>query len=269
LKETTMTTTKVSMLLAMAVLATASLNATVMAQRTGSPATRYSKVIVRRTEVPNQAQKVAGVISFPDACKLMAPYKQWMIGANSTGFLYPKSSWNGPASKSYNLKGLVLRKFLQYEKQGAGRGINIGWTDDASASTATKRAKWFFSRKSNSTKPIVYGEPLSLAWGNSKNSFVKYSHRTVGANLDWSNSPSQEWAILGGTPGQPVQRGKDWVIIYNLKNKQPLIYFDRTVGGDIGWPDSKTWEDQAWAKLKKHVTMENAATVMMLIASRL
>lgn len=25
----------------------------------------------------------------------------------------------------------------------------------------------------------------------------------------------------------------------------PLIYFDRTKGGDIGWPDSKTWSEAA------------------------
>ena len=199
----------------------------------------------------------------------MAPYKQWMIGANKTGFLYPKSDWNGPASQSYNLKGLENRKFLQYEKQGWAYGINIGWTDNASADTATAKSKWFFSRQSNSKAAIVYGEPLAMAWGNSKNSFIMYGHRTIGINLDWTSKPAYEWAILGGTPGQPVRRGVDHVILYNLKNKQPLIRFNRTKGGDIGWPDSKTWKDQAWDKVKKHVTMENVAKALLLAGGAL
>ena len=48
-----------------------------------------------------------------------------------------------------------------------------------------------------------------------------------------------------GHPGRKarrdVKRGEDWVIIYNLKHKRPLMYFDRTKGGDIGWPDSTSW----------------------------
>ena len=168
-------------------------------------------------------------------------YKQWMIGANSSGFIYPKSSWKGPADRNYNIKGSVIKKFLQYEKQGTGRGINLGWTDNASAKTAAKRSKWFFSRSSNADHPIRYGERLALAWGTGKTPFIKYANRNVGINLDWSKSPSYEWVIRGGKVGQPVKKGKDWVIIYNQKHKQPLMYFNRTAGGDIGWPDSKTW----------------------------
>lgn len=205
--------------------------------------------------------------TFEEACILMAPYRQWMIGANSTGSLYTKPSWNGPATSSYNLKGLINKKFLQYEKQGAAGGINIGWTSNASASTAKKRAKWFFSRMSSSKKPIQYGEALSFAWGGSKSSFLKYSKRTVGINLDWSSKPSYEWTILGGKPGTPVRKGKDLVIIYNIKHQQPLIWFDRTVGGHIGWPDSKTWKEQAWKKVKKHVTLKNAAKALMIIGA--
>ena len=33
------------------------------------------------------------------------------------------------------------------------------------------------------------------------------------------------------------------VILYNLKHKMPLMYFDRTRGGDIGWPDSSKWRN--------------------------
>ena len=47
---------------------------------------------------------------------------------------------------------------------------------------------------------------------------------------------------LGGT-GQEVRSG-DWLALYNQTARDCLIYFDRTVGGDIGWPGSETWTDQ-------------------------
>lgn len=212
----------------------------------------------RPTQVPPKRKphdhRGSASISFEQACQLMAPYRQFMIGANSKGYLYAKDSYNGRAGMSYNIKGLVNRKFLQYEKQGIGRGINIGWTSNASADTATKRAKWFFSKKSGTTNAIRYGEPIAMAWGgNNKNQFVKYSHRTVGINLDWSSKPSYEWVILGGKPGTFVRRGVDRVILFNLKHKQPLVRFDRTVGGDIGWPDSRTWKRQVIDKARDYV----------------
>jgi hypothetical protein len=156
-----------------------------------------------------------------------------MVGANKTGLVYA-----GP--HFYNLKGKVNRKFLHWEFQDV-RGVDLGWTDNASASTADKNSKWFFQNQPNTTDPIRYGEPISLGFGGGKPGYYKYSGRAIGINLDKSKKPSYEWAILGKKPGEPVKRGVDWVVIYNLKHKQPLIYFDRTAGGDIGWPDSTRW----------------------------
>ena len=34
------------------------------------------------------------------------------------------------------------------------------------------------------------------------------------------------------------------VALYNMKGNECLIYFDRTAGGDIGWPTSQRWEDK-------------------------
>ncbi len=178
-------------------------------------------------------------LNFHDASEIMAKYKQWMIGANGSGEVPPYSE-REHRSKN-NLKGLVPRKFLQYEKQGAGRGINIGWTDDASAKSADRTSKWHFSRKSGAAGPIRYGEAVAIGWGDGDEKFIRYSKRRVGINLDWSRLPVYEWTLLGGEPGTPVRRGEDWVVIYNLRHNAPLIYFDRTVGGHIGWPDSSTW----------------------------
>ncbi len=168
-------------------------------------------------------------------------YKQWVIGANKAGYIYPKKHGNRSSARNYNIKGTVLRKFLQYEKQGKWQGINIGWTDNASANTAIKRAKWYFSRRSNSTQAIRYGEPIAIAWNRGKKTYIKYGHRKVGINLHWSKAPIYEWVFLGGKHGQPVRRGTDRVMIYNIKHKYPLIMFNRAIGGDIGWPDSSRW----------------------------
>jgi len=207
---------------------------------------RTPAVTVKRTPSVTHDHRAVG---FAEASKVLAPYKQWMIGANKTGYVLTKQAWSGPAARNYNLKGSVIRKFLQYEKQGTWRGINLGWTDNASAHTAIVRSQWYFRRPWGSytdetganAVPIKYGERIALAWGSGEKPFIKYASRNVGINLDWSKTPLYEWAILGGKPGEPVKRGEDWVIIYNLKHKRPLMYFDRTAGGDIGWPDSTRW----------------------------
>jgi hypothetical protein len=177
----------------------------------------------------------------------MAPYKQWVIGANTTGFVESKSSWNHLAAHRYNLKGTDNRKYFQYEKQD---GMNLGWTDNETAQTAVDRSQWFFSWKSGSgvtDNAILYGQPIAIAWGPGSKPFLKYAkqpilsywNRPVGIDLDWSNKPVYEWAILGGRPGTKVKRGVETIILYNLKFKRPLVRFDRAVGGDIGWPGSK------------------------------
>ena len=63
--------------------------------------------------------------------------------------------------------------------------------------------------------------------------------------------------VVGHVTGRPVNCG-DRVAIHNAKagstqSPDALIYFDRTVGGDIGWPDSKIWWDQAKDAMTKMV----------------
>jgi len=138
----------------------------------------------------------------------MSESKEWVIGANpgASGYLYTKKKWEGSENYNYNIKGLVLRKFLQYEKQGTLGGINLGWTSNASASTGEKRAKWYFTRKSNASGPIKYGETLAIAWG--KAGYIHYASRNSGINLDWSKKPYFQWKILGGKEWQSSQTWK-------------------------------------------------------------
>jgi hypothetical protein len=168
-------------------------------------------------------------------------FKQWMVDPNHPHHsLLTKAQFSGPADRNYNLKNYQTRKFLQWEEQTFG--VNLGWTDDASPQTATKVARWFFTRDSADPSPLRYGEAIAMGYGISP-SFVHYEQRTVGINLAWSDQPKFEWKLLGGPVGQPARSG-DWLAIFNQRAGDCLIYFDRTVGGDIGWPSSETWSDQ-------------------------
>jgi hypothetical protein len=205
-------------------------------------------------------------LNFHDASEIMAEYKQWMIGANGSGVVIPSSERDHRSR--YNLKGSVPKKFLQYEKQGAGRGINIGWTDDASAHSADRTSKWHFSRKSDATGPILYGESVAIAWGDGDEPFIRYSERRVGINLDWSKRPVYEWTLLGGEPKTPVRRGEDWLVIYNLRHNAPLIYFDRTAGGHIGWPDSSKWGLQTVRSLGNRVVSSEVVKALRWVGGK-
>ncbi len=198
-----------------------------------------------------------------DPAALVADYlKQWMFDPNNPPHpLYPKSAFSGPSSRNYNLKNLQTRRFLQWEHQTVG--INLGWTDDATVQTAKKVARWFLTRSTTDRTPLRYGELLGLGNGGNP-SFIRYSKRTFGINLDWSNTPVFEWKILGGPIGQPVNSGK-WLALYNQKAGDCLIHFDRTVGGDIGWPGSQTWFDQLGDVLTKAVKDHWKEAVALLL----
>ncbi len=174
--------------------------------------------------------------------------KQWTFGGGTKGTaLRQKERFDVHPDRNYTLKSRDPRKFLQHEKQRAG--INLGWTDDAEPSTAAKVRRWFLNRREGSSEPITYGEPVALGNGGSP-SYIRYKTRSMGINLDWSDAPIFEWRLMGGKVGSPVKTG-EYLGIYNDASKEFLIYFDRTAGGDIGWPSSQTWWDQGKDRVKK------------------
>jgi hypothetical protein len=242
-KEHAMTTKKSCAMLMLAMVAAVSLSATAMAQGTSS--TRFQPI--QRTALGKRApflnpQSPADV-RFLQSLQNMSMKKRWMIGANKTGHVVPKINRGGATNGEYNLKGKDVRKFLHYKKfvilpfSGNRRGIDVGWTKNASASTATKRAQWSFRRQFDQAEavPLVYGERLSLAWGRGKKPYVKYESKSSNS-LWWSSKPAFEWTILGGKPTTRVKRGQDWVILFNLKTKRPLKYIKGKFGENaIGW----------------------------------
>jgi hypothetical protein len=189
--------------------------------------------------------------------------KQWMFDPNNPRHpLVPKIEFAGHTDRNYNLKNSRTRKFLQWEHQTWG--VNVGWTGNAEPATASKVARWFLSRNGASSTPVRYGEPVALGYGTSP-SFLRYEEREVGINLGWTNTPVFEWKLLGGHRNEPVSSG-DWLAIFNEKAGDCLIYFDRTVGGDIGWPSSQTWSDQLGDVLTDAVKDHWQEAVAMLLA---
>ncbi len=73
-----------------------------------------------------------------------------------------------------------------------------------------------------------------------------------------------EWKLLGGKAGQEVATGQ-WFAIYNTKGRECLLEFDRTVGGDIGWPSSKTWGDQLEDEIRDAVKKHLKEAVVALL----
>jgi hypothetical protein len=195
--------------------------------------------------------------------QLAESYKQWVFGAGRTGPLIPQNVFSEGAEHLYNLKGTGERKFLQWESQQFG--INIGWTDDASSETARRVSRWFFGRRGGGSGPVRFGESIAIGYGTVP-SFLRYEDRTFGINLRWVAEPPYEWTVLGGVSGSPVNRG-DRVALHNAKAGTAqvpgvLLSFDRTVGADLGWPDSKTWWDQVKDKVPGLAKDALAALIM-------
>jgi hypothetical protein len=193
---------------------------------------------------------------------LLDELKQWKIsGPAEPTHLLPKSTFEGPAERNYTFKNKKVRKFLQSETQTAG--INLGWTDDAGPATAAKVARWFFVRNGVGGGPLTYGETVAIGVGR-KPSFIRNQHRTVGIDLDWSDTPVFEWKLAGGPAGQAIDPNQ-YLAIYNDKAGEFLIFFDRTAGADIGWPSSKTWGDQLKGELLEQA--KKAALQALLAAA--
>lgn len=175
---------------------------------------------------------------------ISARFAQWQFGGATAGDVLPLPAFSERSPHTYTLKGLPPRAYLQYESQTFG--INLGWSDDASPQTAQRVRRWFVARPAGRTDAVRHGERVALAYGGEP-SFLKYADREFGVNLDWSADPVYEWRILGGAPGTPVRTGRS-VALFNQSadggRGEFLVHFDRTVGGDIGWPSSRTWGEQ-------------------------
>lgn len=140
------------------------------------------------------------------------------------------------ANSGYNLFCQTNQKYLTYVD--ASVGVNLGYITNAG------ERKVHFRLPDNSEREILTGEPFALGIGGSP-SFLKYAHRTLGINLEYSEKPVFEWCIYGSS----MEKGKristeSWIAIVNKKVEPSpdfLIYLNRNAGADIGWTTSPDW----------------------------
>ncbi len=137
--------------------------------------------------------------------------------------------------KRFLLHNQTNHHYLYYKEQPPG-AINLGFTDDAEPSTAARVIQWEFVNRDGSA--VRYGEPVAI---RCKDDYLYYGERTFGINLKWSDGPSFQWRLYGGRLGDRVKT-RDFLCIWNMHGDQgePMIWFEREIGGNIGWPSSKT-----------------------------
>ena len=189
--------------------------------------------------------------------EMVMHFSEWELGggkfAGAGQEVEVLNSWRENSGVAYNLKHLGQRRYIGWEKQTFG--VNLGYSDDATDETARKMARWFFRRQDGSSRTVRYGEPIAMGYGTSP-SFYKHKVTKIGVNLENTGSPSYEWRLIGlpGSAGQPVKTGQR-LAIWNDVAGGFFIRFDREVGGDFGWPTSRTWETQfkdlAWKAAKE------------------
>lgn len=183
-------------------------------------------------------------------------FRQWTINACSPSApLLPLTSFGEGSDRLYSLKGNLNdpdgpHTYLFFTEEVAS-GIELDWTEhDRCGDYEQGVRRWFFRRFDEAQQgPIRYGELIAIGYGVNP-SFLRYGVRTFGINLDWHHNPVFEWRIGGGEPDAPVMTG-DPVALFNLHELdchrwgEPLMFFDRNSGGDIGWPTSQTFWDRA------------------------
>jgi hypothetical protein len=83
---------------------------------------------------------------------------------------------------------------------------------------------------------VMKGEAVALrVWGGG---WLKYSDNIWGIELALSDTPSYEWYILGGVPGEPLNRspnGDTSFAIWNSVRKDFLVRWQREFGVDLDW----------------------------------
>lgn len=73
---------------------------------------------------------------------------------------------------------------------------------------------------------------------------------------------------MGGQQGTVVNTD-DSVAIFNAKPENFLVYFDRNLGGDIGWDDSARWEDTLPGQLKDWIVAQGEELVKEAVVKAL
>lgn len=138
-------------------------------------------------------------------------------------------------NEGYNLYCTTNKKYLSWRKNHLG--INLEYIDDA------KEKKVHLHFKNGTTGPVLTGQLFAFGLGG-KPSFINYSHRTWGINLEYQDNPSYEWMIFSktGKKNEQVNTKEPYALININVKPDPdfLIFLEREVPRvcDIGWTTS-------------------------------
>ena len=152
----------------------------------------------------------------------MAELKDWTILSNSSSLttVIPDTT-----TYRYDFFNRTTSECLVYGER-FGNNINLRWGDPGKSDNIR------FQRKSGSTDPIKFEEPLAI--NVRKGHFLVYERGRWGINLGWSDTPKFEWKILGGKAGEIVSVGTV-VGLYSLVEKDSLMYESRDWGINLKW----------------------------------
>ena len=113
-------------------------------------------------------------------------------------------------------------------------GVDLDWS--------SKSALWKIEAAQSGTGQLVYGQPVALrVWGGG---WLTYGHEAAGVGLALSSSPSYEWYVLGGTPGNPIDtRPADTGLEFALWDSRARTYLvarHQTLGVSLDWYKTDT-----------------------------
>jgi hypothetical protein len=78
---------------------------------------------------------------------------------------------------------------------------------------------------------VMYGQAVALRiWGGG---WLKYGNQTWGVDLQLSSTPSYEWYVVGGVPGNPIDNGE--FALWNNATHDYLVVSHQTWGVGLNW----------------------------------
>jgi hypothetical protein len=135
----------------------------------------------------------------------------------------------GPAGvvrsgQDYGLKNNEYGQSIVYGERDTG--VNLIWDPKNTGANIT------LVRASGVKDVIRHGDFIAIHVKGGK--YLRYQKRTVAVNLAWSDTPLEEWQIIGAKAGEPVMVGQP----FSLKNKvedDVLVYAVREFGINLRW----------------------------------
>jgi hypothetical protein len=108
-------------------------------------------------------------------------------------------------------------------REGRTFGVSLGWGADGN------NVK--LERQGDGSAPLMKGETVALRiWGAG---WLKHGTQSFGVDLELADTPSYEWVVVGGTPGQPLDDGR--FALWSASAQDFLVHGDQTWSIGLNW----------------------------------